>query len=208
MTVMAFITLEGIEGCGKSTQAPQLCAWLGERALLTCEPGGTRLGRDIREILLEPSRGTMSEVTEALLYLADRAQHVSEVIRPALDSGRVVVCDRYVDSTLAYQGYGRGLPLDLLRAVAELATGGLRPDLTLFLDVPVLLGLQRVGARGRHDRLESERVEFHERVRQGYLELIAQEPRRWVVVDGEGTEEQVTERLRDAVSRAGLAEPA
>jgi dTMP kinase len=202
---MAFITLEGIEGCGKSTQAPQLCAWLGERALLTCEPGGTRLGRDIRELLLEPGRGTMSDVTEALLYLADRAQHVSEVIRPALNEGRLVVCDRYVDSTLAYQGYGRGLPLDLLRAVAKLATGGLQPDLTLFLDVPVELGLQRVGKRGKHDRLESERIEFHQRVRQGYTKLIAEGGPRWVVIDGQGSEAEVAERLRAAVQRAGLA---
>jgi len=202
---VSFITLEGIEGCGKSTQAPQLCAWLGEHALLTREPGGTRLGRDIRELLLEPSRGAMSEVTEALLYLADRAQHVSEVIRPALESGRLVVCDRYVDSTLAYQGYGRGLPLDLLRSVARLATGGLQPDLTLFLDVPVELGLKRVDKRGRYDRLESERIEFHERVRQGYMQLIAEGGPRWVVVQGEGTPEEVAERLRDAVRRAGLA---
>jgi len=205
---MAFITLEGIEGCGKSTQAPQLCAWLGERALLTCEPGGTRLGRDIRTLLLEPSRGAMSEVTEALLYLADRAQHVSEVIRPALESGCMVVSDRYVDSTLAYQGYGRGLPLDLLRAVARLATGGLEPDLTLFLDVPVALGLQRVGRRGRTDRLESERLEFHERVRQGYMALIAEGGPRWMVVDGEGTQEEVAFRLREAVRRSGLVAPA
>ena len=202
---MTFITLEGIEGCGKSTQASLLCAWLGERAVLTCEPGGTQLGRDIRTMLLEPSRGAMSEVTEALLYLADRAQHVSEVIRPALLAGRVVVSDRYVDSTFAYQGYGRGLPLDLLRSVARLATGGLQPDLTLFIDVPVELGLQRVGKRGKHDRLESERIEFHERVRQGYLKLIAEGGPRWVVVCGEGTEQDVAQHVREAVQRAGLA---
>jgi dTMP kinase len=201
---MAFLTFEGMEGCGKSTQAQRLCARLSNDALLTCEPGGTALGQSIRELLLEPSRGRMSPVAEALLYLADRAQHVAEVIRPALDAGRTVVSDRYVDSTLAYQGYGRGLPLDLLRAVAELATGGLRPDLTLFLDVPVALGLERVGKRGRHDRLESERLEFHERVRRGYLDLIAREPQRWVLVDGQGSEDEVAARVDAAVERAGV----
>jgi dTMP kinase len=203
---MAFITFEGIEGCGKSTQARRLCERLGERVRLTCEPGGTALGRSIRELLLEPARGTMDPVAEALLYLADRAQHVGEVIRPALEEGRTVVSDRYVDSTLAYQGYGRGLPLHLLEAVAELATGGLRPDLTVFLDVPVEMGLKRVGARGRHDRLESERVEFHERVRQGYLALIEREPRRWVRLDGEGDEDAVARRVQDAVARTGVLE--
>jgi dTMP kinase len=146
----------------------------------------------------------MSAVAEALLYLADRAQHVGEVIRPALEEGRTVVSDRYVDSTLAYQGYGRGLPLRLLEAVAELATGGLRPDLTVFLDVPVAMGLQRVGSRGRHDRLESERVEFHERVRQGYLTLMERDRRRWVHIDGEGDEDAVAARVQEAVTRSGV----
>jgi dTMP kinase len=203
---MAFITFEGIEGCGKSTQARRLCERLGERVRLTCEPGGTSLGRSVRELLLEPARGTMHPVAEALLYLADRAQHVGEVIRPALEEGRTVVSDRYVDSTLAYQGYGRGLPLHLLEAVAELATGGLRPDLTVFLDVPVAMGLQRVRARGRHDRLEAERVEFHERVRQGYLALIEREPRRWVRVDGEGDEDAVARRVQEAIASTGVLE--
>ena len=201
---MAFVTFEGMEGCGKSTQAQRLCATLAPDTLLTCEPGGTPLGESIRELLLEPSRGKMSPVSEALLYLADRAQHVAEVIRPALEAGRTVISDRYVDSTLAYQGYGRGLPMDLLRAVAALATGGLTPDLTVFLDVPVALGLERVGKRGRHDRLESERLEFHERVRRGYLELIAHEPRRWVLVDGEGSEDEVAARVEAAVERSGV----
>ena len=207
MPSMAFLTFEGMEGCGKSTQAQRLCAGLPRDTLLTCEPGGTPLGESIRELLLEPSRGNMSPVSEALLYLADRAQHVAEVIRPALEAGRTVISDRYVDSTLAYQGYGRGLPMDLLRAVAELATGGLTPDLTLFLDVPVTLGLERVGKRGRHDRLESERLEFHERVRRGYLDLIAHEPRRWVLIDGEGSEDEVAARVEAAVERSGVLAP-
>jgi dTMP kinase len=201
---MAFLTFEGMEGCGKSTQAQRLCARLAADTLLTCEPGGTPLGESIRELLLEPSRGRMSPVSEALLYLADRAQHVAEVIRPALEAGRTVISDRYVDSTLAYQGYGRGLPMDLLLAVAALATGGLTPDLTVFLDVPVALGLERVGKRGRQDRLESERLEFHERVRRGYLELIARDPRRWALVDGEGSEDEVAARVEAAVDRSGV----
>jgi dTMP kinase len=201
---MPFLTFEGIEGCGKSTQAQRLCERLSREALLTCEPGGTALGRSIRELLLEPSRGSMSPVAEALLYLADRAQHVAEVIRPALEVGRTVVSDRYVDSTLAYQGYGRGLPMDLLLAVAELATGGLQPDLTFFLDVPVTVGLGRVGKRGRHDRLESERIEFHERVRDGYLDLIRRHPRRWVLIDGQGSEDEVAARIEAAVERSGI----
>jgi dTMP kinase len=204
MPPMAFLTFEGMEGCGKSTQAQRLCARLSRDSLLTCEPGGTALGRSIRELLLEPARGSMSPVAEALLYLADRAQHVAEVIRPALEAGRTVISDRYVDSTLAYQGYGRGLPMDLLSAVAELATGGLKPDLTVFLDVPVALGLERVGKRGRQDRLESERLEFHERVRRGYLDLMKREPRRWVRVDGEGSEDDVAARVNAAVERSGV----
>jgi dTMP kinase len=204
---MAFLTFEGMEGCGKSTQAQRLCAGLSRETLLTCEPGGTPLGEAIRELLLEPSRGRMSPVSEALLYLADRAQHVAEVIRPALEAGRTVISDRYVDSTLAYQGYGRGLPMDLLRAVAELATGGLTPDLTVFLDVPVVLGLERVGKRGRHDRLESERLEFHERVRRGYLELIEREPRRWALVNGEGSEDEVAKRVQEAVEHSRVLVP-
>jgi dTMP kinase len=207
MPSMAFLTFEGMEGCGKSTQAERLCARLGPNCLLTCEPGGTALGEAIRELLLEPSRGRMSPVAEALLYLGDRAQHVSEVIRPALEQGRTVISDRYIDSTLAYQGYGRGLPMDLLVYVTELATGGLTPDLTVFLDVPVALGLERVGKRGRHDRLESERLEFHERVRRGYLELIAREPQRWVLVDGEGSEDEVAARVEAAVERSGALAP-
>lgn len=201
---MAFITFEGMEGCGKSTQAQRLCARLSQTALLTCEPGGTALGRSIRELLLEPARGAMAPVAEALLYLADRSQHVAEVIRPALEAGRTVVSDRYVDSTLAYQGYGRALPLKLLLAVTELATCGLKPDLTIFLDVPVTLGLERVGKRGRHDRLESERLEFHERVHSGYMDLIAREPQRWVLVDGQGTEDEVAARVEAAVERSGV----
>ena len=196
---MPFVTLEGIEGCGKSTQARALAQALGSDAVLTQEPGGTPLGRDIRQLLLHG--GAMAPAAEVLLYFADRAQHVASVVRPALEAGKVVVCDRYVDSSYAYQGHGRGISLDLLRHVFDLATGGLMPDLTLLIDVPVELGLGRVGRRGPHDRLEAEERAFHERVRDGYHALAKQDPRRWLSFDGSKDEAQLTPELLRAVEQ-------
>jgi dTMP kinase len=201
---MPFITFEGIEGCGKSTQAQRLAERLGSRAVVTREPGGTAIGRAIREVLLDPANGTMAPTTELLLYFADRAQHVAEVVRPALAEGRIVVSDRYVETSLAYQGYGRRLPLDAIRALATLATDGLRPDVIVLFDVPVVVGLARVRQRGAQDRLEAERVEFHERVRAGYEELVAQEPARWLRVDGRGSPDAVFESLWRALVGRGL----
>jgi dTMP kinase len=201
---MAFITFEGIEGCGKSTQARVLAEALGSDTLLTCEPGATPLGRAVRELLLGHVHTDMSPAAEALLYFADRAQHVAHVVRPALEVGRTVISDRYTDSSLAYQGYGRGLDLGLLRSVHTLATGGLTPNLTVFLDVPVEEGLQRVGRRGNHDRLEAEVREFHDRVCDGYRALIAQEPGRWIVIDGRGAPDVVARRVREAMETRGL----
>ena len=205
---MSFITFEGIEGCGKSTQWRRLAARLGERAVVTREPGGTAIGRGVRELLLDPANGALSPMAELLLYFADRAQNVAEVIRPALGRGLTVLCDRHVESSLAYQGYGRGLPLDAIHELAALATGGLRPDLIVLVDVPVEVGLARVGKRGAHDRLEAEVRDFHERVRAGYESLRTEEPSRWLRLDGTASEDAVFEGLWSGLVARGLVEEA
>ena len=201
---MAFITFEGIEGCGKSTQARRLAEWLGAGTILTREPGGTPLGEGIRTLLLDPRHAGMAPVAESLLFFADRAEHVARRVRPALDEGRSVVCDRYVDSSLAYQGFGRGLPLPALDAVAALATGGLSPDLTVLLDLPVDVGLGRVGRRGPVDRMEAEEKAFHERVRQGFLALVDREPHRWLVLDGRSAILDLETSIRAEVVRRNI----
>lgn len=193
-----FVTFEGIEGSGKSTQVQALGAAFTD-AVITKEPGSTGLGLGIRELLLASPKGSVSALAEVLLYFADRAQHVDEVVRPALRAGRLVVSDRYVDSSFAYQGHGRGLSLELLHRLAEIATGGLTPDLTIFLDLPVAVGLERMRARGAVDRIEGEDVAFHERVRNGYLALIAAEPRRFVTIDGSLEEAEIRSRVIQAV---------
>jgi len=205
-----FITFEGPEGGGKSTQLHRLAADLaakGYSVWTTREPGGTRLGELIRPILLGRQQTRMTAWSEALLFTAARAQHVEEVIRPRLQGGELVLCDRYADSTLAYQGYGRGLDLESLRRLQEQATGGLRADLTILLNLPVETGLSRI-PRPAQDRLDRETSAFHQRVRAGYLEMAAADPGRWHEVNAAVGEEQVAQRILelvgDALQQAGI----
>jgi dTMP kinase len=205
-----FITVEGPEGSGKTTQAERLRARLerdGHDVVLTREPGGTRLGERVRAILLEPRAGPRSPRADALLFSAARAQLVAEVVRPALDRGAIVVSTRFADSTLAYQGYGSGVPIDELRSLERVATGGLRPALTILLDLPVEAGLGRKTG-DEVTRFEAEfDLDFHRRVRAGFLELAAAEPGRFVVVDGSGGSDDIAEAITTAVV-ARLAPPA
>ncbi|MHB8438264.1 MAG: dTMP kinase [Acidimicrobiales bacterium] len=195
------IAFEGIDGSGKTTQAQRLAQGTG--ALLTREPGGTALGRSLRKLLLEPSDTAVDERAEALLMAADRAQHVAEVLIPTLSSGRWVVSDRFSASTLAYQGYGRGIDILDLRALVYFATGGLEPDLTVLVDVPASVAAGR-RQDNEVDRFEALGTDFLERVRQGYQELARAERHAWVVVDGSAPPEEVAEKVRDAItSRLG-----
>jgi dTMP kinase len=203
---MTFITFEGIEGSGKTTQVNLALAWLHahwERVLHTREPGGTAIGNRIRAILLDPIHAEMAAEAEILLYSAARAQIVRQVIRPHLEKGGIVVCDRFYDSTLAYQGYGRGLSLPDLRHITAFATGGLTPDLTLYLDLEVEAGLRRKAQTPEEwNRLEAQPLAFHRRVRAGYLALAAAEPERWRVIDADRPVEVVQEEIRRIVGAA------
>src|SRR5712692_7333656 len=182
-----FITFEGPEGSGKSTQIKLLCAYLQAQQLpvaQTREPGGTPIGDLIRNVILSPAHGEMSPTTEFLLFSASRAQLVSQWIRPQLQAGAIVLCDRYADSSLAYQGYAHGLDLDVLRQITQFATDGLRPDLTFYFDLDISVGLQRKRrAGGGLDGLDAQAITFHQCVRRGYLALAAQEPQRWVMIN-------------------------
>jgi dTMP kinase len=189
------IAFEGGEASGKSTQAALLAGRLG--ALLTREPGGTAIGERVRSVLLDRASGAMSPRAETLLLAADRAQHVDEVLRPVLESGRDVVTDRYSDSTLAYQGFGRGLDPGELTTLSSWASAGLEPDVVILLDVPAGVAALRVEGR-EPDRLEAQGDDFHERVARGYRTLAASDLTRWLVVDGSGTVEEVAARVRAA----------
>jgi dTMP kinase len=210
--MIRFITFEGGDGTGKTTHLKALEKNFeaeGRACVVTREPGGTALGKLIRQVLLEVGKQPIGSPTELFLYLADRAQHVQEVILPAIDAGKIVLCDRYTDSTLAYQGYGRGIDLDLLRQLNAFANRGLQPDLTLLLDCPVELGLSRTARRqsdadrtqGREDRFERETVEFHERVRAGFLALARAEPGRFRIVDASPPVAQVAREIQKIVDR-------
>ncbi|UIP57931.1 dTMP kinase [Agromyces marinus] len=202
MTRGLFVTLEGGDGSGKTTQAERLERWLvgrGRTVVRTREPGGTEVGVEVREIVLH-HRGDVAPRAEALLYAADRAHHVATVVRPALARGDVVVQDRYIDSSVAYQGAGRVLDPDEVRRISEWATEGLVPDLTILLDLPWEIARRRLdGARTRYDRLEAEAGEFHERVRAAFLGLADAEPDRFLVVDATRPADEIADVIRERV---------
>lgn len=196
-----FITFEGAEGSGKSTQIRRAVAFLkkkGRSVVMLREPGGTRIGEAIRAILLDKDLKEMDPVTELLLYLAARVQIVHEKILPALKKGKVVICDRFEDSTRAYQGFGRGLSLAAIEEASRLVRGTLKPDLTFVLDIDIAKGLKR---GGRHDRIEREALSFHRRVRRGFLALAKKEPRRMVVLDTSRSVEYVSGKIRERLER-------
>jgi dTMP kinase len=197
-----FITFEGPEGSGKSTQLPLLAQFLEESGLSvvrTREPGGTKIGDQIREVLVRMDNTELHPRTEILLFLAARAQLVEELIIPSLNQGKIILCDRYGDSTLAYQGYGHGLDLETLRAMLQFATGGLKPDLTILLDVDVMTGLKRKKIKEEWNRLDAFELSFHERVRAGYHMLAGQDPERWKIVDATQDPDQVQKEIRGLV---------
>ena len=200
-----FITFEGPEGSGKTTQIKRLTEHLRGRGcdvLTVREPGGTSISEQIRAVLHSLDNREMQPRTEILLYCAARAQLVGQVIRPHLQSGGVVLCDRYADSTLAYQGYGRRLDLQTLRMILDFATGGLAPDLTLYLDIDIEAGLKRKKTGGDEwNRMDDLEVEFYRRVRSGYLEMVAQDPARWVVVDAARSAETIAREIWERVEK-------
>ncbi|WP_210649835.1 dTMP kinase [Nocardioides sp. SYSU D00065] len=195
-----FVCFEGGEGAGKSTQSRLLRDWLVERGrtvLLTFEPGDTPVGKELRRIVLDPATGDLSDRTEALLYAADKAEHVDHVVLPALERGEVVITDRYVDSTLAYQGAGRTLDVAEVEAVARWATRDLRPHLTVLLDLEPQAGLDRFSGR---DRIEGQSLDFHRRVRQGFLDLAAADPDHYLVLDARDPIDEIADAVRARVA--------
>jgi dTMP kinase len=204
-----FITFEGIDGCGKTTQFRLLAHWLrdrGKNVIETAEPGGTAIGRQIRRILLDPASTDIQPRTELLLYCASRAQNVDQVIRPSLDAGSIVLCDRFTDSTLVYQGCGRGLDPGMMRDLDRIVCRGLKPDMTFLIDIDLETSLTRAKRRNERagpieSRIDEESAAFHERVRQGYLALAAEEPNRIVTIDGRTSVNEVAQRIRDSLTR-------
>ena len=196
-----FITFEGADGCGKTTQIKMLKDYLensGYEVVLTREPGAKGLGEKVREILLNYD-GEVSDRWESFLFLADRAQNIDTIVNPAVKAGKIVLCDRHIDSTVAYQGYGRGLDLERINMLNRLATDGKTPDLTLVFDIDVETSMQRVGKN--KDRMESAGVEFHNKVRNGYLEIAKLNPERVKVIDGRETIEKVFENVKSVVNK-------
>jgi dTMP kinase len=205
-----FITLEGIEGSGKTSQIDRLAAFFNDRGMewvTTRQPGGTAIGESIRSILLNPENDTLSPMTELLLYLADRAQHINEVIRPALAAGKTILCDRYFDATVVYQGFARGLSVELLLELHRILFDNLKPDVTLLLDLDPQQGLERAwqqlnsGQRaGGESRFEYEALAFHEKVRAGYLELAKREPQRFRIIDAGRSADHVFAEITKALA--------
>ena len=194
-----FITFEGVDGCGKTTQMELLAKYLQDRGyevIITREPGAKGLGEKIREILLH-YEGEVSSRAESFLFLADRAQHIDKIIMPAVKAGKIVLCDRHTDSTIAYQGYGRGVDIDELVMLNNLATGKSKPDLTFVFDIDIETSMSRVGKE--KDRMESAGVEFFEKVRKGYLEIAKQEPDRVKVIDSTCSIEKIAQEVKDII---------
>ncbi|MEA1977063.1 MAG: dTMP kinase [Chloroflexota bacterium] len=205
-----FITLEGPDGGGKSSQAQGLAEYLRAEnieVLLTREPGGSPIGDQIRNVIMELENTDMDARTEFLLFSASRAQHIAEIIRPNLENGLTVISDRFFDSSLAYQGYGQRLPLETLKAITNFATSGLTPDLTLLLDLPVEEGLRRREADGNWNRMDAYDIDFHRRVRRGYLKLAAETPERWVILNAEQSFDALQDEIRHAVMARFKPEP-
>lgn len=195
-----FITIEGVDGSGKSTQISRIKKFLekrGHNVLLTREPGGTKIGERIRQILLDNNCKEMSAVTETLLYAASRAQHVEELIIPALNEGKIVLCDRFVDSSIVYQGIGRGIGLEAVISVNEFATFGLKPDLTILLDIEPETGLNRVKTIKNADRLEEEKLDFHKKVYKGYKDLANMYPERIKIIEADKTIEEISREIEN-----------
>jgi dTMP kinase len=205
-----FITFEGPEGSGKTSHIPYLVEYLREKGYTvfpTREPGGTSISEQVRDVLHDMKNAEMHPRTETLLYQAARAQIVEQVIKPRLTAGEIVISDRYYDSTIAYQGYGHQQDLDQIRALVKYATGGLTPNLTILLDLDIEIGLKRkIQNEAEWNRMDAYTVEFHQRVRHGYLELVKQEPQRWVVVNSEQKWDEVQAELKKVIM-TGLAKP-
>ncbi|MDD4291004.1 MAG: dTMP kinase [Clostridia bacterium] len=202
-----FITFEGCEGVGKSSQVALLSDYMksvGIDAVFTREPGGSKIAEKIRQIILDKNNPEMSDECESFLYFAARNQHLHDIVMPALESGRLVFCDRYVDSSFAYQGYGRGLSEEFMRSIAKLAVGDIMPEYTVFLDLNPTEAFRRKGGVDKSDRLELADKSFHERVYRGYHKLIEQEPNRFIVIDAGGTKMQTHDKIVQALAERGV----
>jgi dTMP kinase len=204
-----FIVFEGVEGCGKTSQIQRIQEWLHSlniSTIVTREPGGTELGLHLRQLLLESGATAIADRTELFLYAADRSQHIDRVIKPALAEGKVVLCDRYTDSTIAYQGWGRGISLDTIEQINVLATNGLQSDVTILLDINPEVSFNRILAKRKLDRMEQADLTFHHRVRQGFLSLAEKFPERIVVINGDREMDKVTADIQQLLTGLGIGD--